>query len=87
LRTFKAARRKSDIMFGPASAITDDQIVELARYFSDQQVKPYAVKDPQLAAIGARIYRYPSRAARPAWPATATVALVAAWAPLECTAE
>lgn len=63
LRAFKSGARKSDIMSGPAHAITDAQIRELARYFSGQPVKPDPVKDPRLADSGARIFRYASRRA------------------------
>jgi cytochrome c553 len=63
LRAFKSGARKSDIMSGPAHAITDAQMRELARYFSGQPVKPDPVKDPRLAETGARIFRYASRRA------------------------
>ena len=56
LRAFKSSERKSDIMSGPASAISDAQIVELAQYFSQQTRKPDVVNDRQLARLGARIY-------------------------------
>jgi cytochrome c553 len=56
LRAFKRGARKSDLMAGPASAISDSQIVELARVYSRQAVKADTVKDPQLAAIGRRIF-------------------------------
>lgn len=63
LRAFKSGARKSDIMSGPASAITNAQIEELARYYSDQPLKADPIKDRQLAAIGERIFRSPSRGA------------------------
>ena len=62
LRAFRSGARKSDIMSGPAAAISDAQIRELARYFSDQRVKPDKV-NPLLARDGARIFRYASRRA------------------------
>jgi cytochrome c553 len=65
LRAFKSGARKSDVMSGLASTISDAQIVELSRYFSDQVVKPDKVKDPQLAAVGEEIYRYPSHGVPP----------------------
>ncbi len=65
LHAFKSGARKSDIMSGPAHAITDAQIRELAHYYGDQPVKPDPVKDPKLAAIGARIYRYATHVAPP----------------------
>ena len=63
LRAFKSGTRKSDIMSEPAHAISDAQLRELARYYSDKPVKPDVVKDPKLAAIGARIFRYAPRGA------------------------
>jgi cytochrome c553 len=65
LRAFKSGARKSDIMSGIVSMLSETQIVELARYFSGQQVKPDVVKDPQLAAIGARIFHFPAGGAPP----------------------
>jgi cytochrome c553 len=65
LRAFKSGARKSDIMSGIASMLSESQIVELARYFSRQQVTPDVVKDPQLAAIGARIFHFPADGAPP----------------------
>lgn len=65
LRAFKSGVRKSDIMSGPASAISDAQIVELARYFSQQTRKPDVVHDRQLARLGARIYSAPNRGGAP----------------------
>jgi cytochrome c553 len=65
LRAFKSGARQSDIMSGIASMLTETQIVELTRYFSEQQVKPDGVKDPQLAAIGARIFHFPAGGAPP----------------------
>jgi cytochrome c553 len=65
LRAFKNGARKSDIMSGIASMLSESQIVELAGYFSRQQVKPDVVQDPQLAAIGARIFHFPADGAPP----------------------
>jgi len=58
LRAFRSGARKSDVMSGPASAISDAQIRELARYFSDQPVKPDKNVNPLLASVGRRIFRY-----------------------------
>ena len=65
LHAFKRGSRKSDIMSGIASQLSENQIVGLARYFSAQQVKPDVVKDPQLAAIGADMFRYPGAGVPP----------------------
>ena len=65
LHAFKNGARGSPIMSAPASALTNEQIAELARYFSDQPVKPNVVKDTQLARVGSRIFNEPSRDAPP----------------------
>ncbi len=61
LRAFKRGTRKSDVMSGVASALSDAQIVELARFFSRQKVKPDTIKDRQVADLGSRIFRYAGR--------------------------
>jgi cytochrome c553 len=58
LRAFKSGARRSDVMSGIALTLSEPQVFALAHYFSNQPVKPDVVKDPQLAAIGARIFRY-----------------------------
>ncbi len=63
LHAFKSGARKSDIMSAPAQALTDAQIDELARYYSDQPLKPDKVEDKPLAAIGERIFHQPARGA------------------------
>ena len=65
LRAFKSGARKSDLMSGPASAISDGQIAELADYYSGHSAKPGISSNSQLAAIGAGIYRSPSHGAPP----------------------
>lgn len=61
LRDFKRGTRKSDVMNPLAGALSDAQIVELARFYSRQKVKPDAIKDHKLADFGSRIYRYQGR--------------------------
>jgi cytochrome c553 len=63
LRAFRSGARKSDVMSGPAHAISDAQIRELARYYNDQRVKPDAIKDRPLAGTGGRIFHSASRRA------------------------
>lgn len=63
LRAFSTGARKSDVMSGPASAISEAQIDELADYFSRQAIKPDEIKDAQLAQAGARLFRTPQRRA------------------------
>ena len=57
LRGFKYGGRKSDEMTPIAALLSDKQIAELARFYSRQKVKPDAIKDRQLADLGARIFR------------------------------
>lgn len=61
LRDFKRGMRKSDVMNPLAGALSDAQIVELARFYSRQKVMPDAIKDRKLADLGSRIYRYQGR--------------------------
>jgi cytochrome c553 len=65
LLAFRSGARKSDLMSGPARAITEAQIRELARYYSDQLLKPDKVKNPLLASIGTRIFHNVSRGQPP----------------------
>lgn len=65
MRDFKTGARKSDVMSGPASALTDSQIEELANFYSRETAKPDAVKDATLANIGARIFTSPMSGAPP----------------------
>lgn len=65
LFAFRSGARKSDVMSGPAHALSDSQIAELARFYSRQAVKPDTVSDLDLARAGARIYRYSTRGAPP----------------------
>jgi cytochrome c553 len=57
LRAFKDGTRKSDVMSAPVSGLTDVQITELARYFSEKKVIPDTVQNAHLASVGARIFR------------------------------
>ena len=61
LRGFKYGGRKSDVMSPIAKPLSDKQIAALARLYSRQTVKPDAVKDRKLAALGARIFDAPGR--------------------------
>ena len=63
LRGFKYGARKSDEMSPIAALLSDTQIDELARFYSRQKVKPDAIKDRQLADLGARIFQYRGRGA------------------------
>ncbi|HVC49901.1 MAG TPA: c-type cytochrome [Burkholderiales bacterium] len=57
LTDFKSGRRKSPIMNGIASTLSDADMHALADYFSSQSIKPGTGKDPVLVAQGEQIYR------------------------------
>ena len=61
LRGFKYGGRKSDVMAPIAKPLSDQQIAELARFYSRQTVKPDTVKNRNLAELGRRIYNYQGR--------------------------
>ena len=61
LRAFKSGARKSDLMSGPASMLTDAQIVELARFYSRQAERPDVVADVALAQAGESVFNEPRR--------------------------
>jgi cytochrome c553 len=61
LHDFKRGVRKSEVMAPLAAALSDTQIRELARFYSQQKVKPDAIKDRRLADLGSRIFHYPGR--------------------------
>jgi cytochrome c553 len=56
LHAFKSGARQSQVMSGIAATLSERQIVELARYFSGQRVKPDVVQEGQLAEIGASVF-------------------------------
>ena len=59
LHAFKSGARKSELMSGPAAAISDAQIGELARFYSQQTVRPDTIQNARLADLGARIFNSP----------------------------
>jgi len=65
LRAFKSGARRSDIMSGIASSLSESEIASLARHFSAQRVKPDTVNDRRLADIGERIFHYPGAGVPP----------------------
>lgn len=57
LNDFKSGARKNAIMSGMVAGLSQQDMLNLAAYFSAQQPKPGTSKDQQLALIGQKIYR------------------------------
>ena len=56
LRAFKAGERKNDLMSPMAMILTEEDMADLAAYFSSQQVRG-GEADPAKLALGQRVYR------------------------------
>ena len=56
LRAFKAGERKNDLMSPMAMILTEEDMADLAAYFSSQQVRG-GEADPAKVALGQRVYR------------------------------
>lgn len=57
LSDFKSGARKNAIMAPNVTALSSDDMRNLAAYFSSQQPKPKLAKDAALAAEGGKIYK------------------------------
>jgi cytochrome c553 len=57
LQRFKSGARENPIMKGMASALSDEDMQDIAAYYSAQSLKHGAAKDKTLALRGQRIYR------------------------------
>jgi cytochrome c553 len=57
LHDFKAGARKSPIMQPMASALSDDDMRNVAAFYAGKQAKPGAAKNKDLVALGEKIYR------------------------------
>ncbi|HTS55759.1 MAG TPA: c-type cytochrome [Burkholderiales bacterium] len=57
LTDYKAGRRKNPIMNGIVANLSDEDMRDLAAYFSTQKPKPGAAKDRALVLAGQRLYR------------------------------
>lgn len=57
LTEFKSGARKNAVMSGMVAALSEQDMKNLALYFSAQQPKPGTSKDEALALIGQKIYR------------------------------
>jgi cytochrome c553 len=57
LTEFKSGTRKNPVMGGIVANLSDQDMQNLAAYFSMQQPKPGTSKDQNLALVGQKIYR------------------------------
>lgn len=57
LQEFKSGKRKNAIMQGFASALSEDDMRNIAYWATAQKAKPGFAKDKELVALGERIYR------------------------------
>lgn len=57
LQDYKAERRVNAIMYGIAYPLSEQDMRDLAAYFSSQQIK-YGKAKPELVSAGEKIYRY-----------------------------
>ncbi|MBK6743644.1 MAG: cytochrome c4 [Hydrogenophilales bacterium] len=57
LTEFKSGARKNAIMAPNVTALSNDDMLNLAAYFSSQQPKPKLAKDAALAAEGAKVFK------------------------------
>jgi cytochrome c553 len=57
LQDFKTGKRSNPVMKGFASALSDDDMRNIAYWLASQKAKPGFAKDKALVALGERIYR------------------------------
>jgi cytochrome c553 len=57
LQEFKSGKRNNPVMKGFASALSDDDMKNIAYWVAAKKVKPGFAKDKDLVALGERIYR------------------------------
>lgn len=57
LTEFKSGKRDNAVMKGMASALSEDDMKNVAAFYASKQAKPGAAKDKDLAALGEKIYR------------------------------
>jgi cytochrome c553 len=57
LKNFKAGVRVNPVMQGMAASLSDEDIKQLAGFFSEQSPKPKTSKDPEKVELGKLIYR------------------------------
>ena len=56
LEAFKTGSRGSDIMSGVVAGLSDADMANAAAFYSRQALRPDAVENPRLAAVGERIF-------------------------------
>lgn len=57
LTEFKSGKRDNPIMKGMASALSDDDMKNVAAFYAGKQAKPGFAKNRDLASLGEKIYR------------------------------
>jgi cbb3-type cytochrome c oxidase subunit III len=57
LTEFKEGKRKNSIMGGMASTLTPDDMRNVAAFYATKKAKDGAAKNPELVALGEKIYR------------------------------
>jgi cytochrome c553 len=57
LQEFKSGKRKNPVMQGFASALSDDDMKNIAYWVTANKAKPGFAKDKELVSLGERIYR------------------------------
>ncbi|POZ63124.1 c-type cytochrome [Chromobacterium alticapitis] len=57
LKAFKSGQRKNPTMLGMASTLSDDDMRNVAAYFSEQKPKEREAADKALMPLGAKLYR------------------------------
>ena len=57
LQEFKSGKRNNAVMKGFASALSDDDMKNIAYWVTTKKAKPGFAKDKELVALGERIYR------------------------------
>ena len=57
LTEFKSGKRENPIMKGFASALSEDDMRNVAAFYASKTAKPGAAKNKELVALGERIYR------------------------------
>lgn len=57
LRQYKSGERANAVMQGFASALSDDDMRNIAAFVATQKLKPSSAKDKELAPLGQAIYR------------------------------
>lgn len=57
LAEFKEGKRKNSIMSGMAAALTPEDMRNIAAFYASKKPKPGTAKNPDLVAVGEKIYR------------------------------